>query len=73
MALVRKSTRRSLPQSPLKGVKLDPDEHRKHARGFDLTGLAVAEATNRLTPDERAELVRKLDAQQKFLRTIEVD
>ncbi|MEK7577651.1 MAG: hypothetical protein AAB492_03505 [Patescibacteria group bacterium] len=42
-------------------------------RDTSLTSVAISEASHDLTPEERADLLIKLEAQNKFLRRIEVD
>lgn len=69
-----KSSRPIRTKPPLEGVKLDAEANREMGGGdMSLTGLAVAEATQRLSPEERQDLITRLLEQQKFLRTIETD
>ena len=42
-------------------------------RDTSLTSVAISEASHALTPEERAELLTRLEVQNKVLRKLEVD
>lgn len=72
--MIKSSQRPLRTRPPMENVRLDPDGQRELGEGgMGLTGLAVAEATNKLKPEERAELLKTLVEQHSFLRSIEVD